>query len=79
MFAQSGTEAQSVCKPPVAWQPHSMMWPARLPAASRSKSSAAQPNSCISTPRVTALSTQRPVMTMSAPASSARAIGSAPR
>ena len=72
MFGQSGTDAQSVNRPPVAWQPHSTMWPARLPAASRSKSSARQPNSCISGPRTSALSTTRPVTTMSAPAASAR-------
>ena len=38
-----------------------------------------QPKAWISAPRVTALSTQRPVMTMSAPAARARAIGNAPR
>ena len=76
---QSGTSSQSVCRPPVAWQPHSMMWPARLPWARRSQSSAAQPNSCISAPSVTALSTQRPVTTIWAPCRSSRRWTRAPR
>ena len=79
MWAQSGTDCQSVNSPPVAWQPHSMMWPARLPPASASYWSSVQPKWWISGPRVTALSTQRPVITTSAPAASARATGSAPR
>ena len=79
MWAQSGTSRQSVCRPPVAWQPHSMMWPARLPPASWSWSPGCQPKACISAPSVTAESTQRPVMTTCAPASSAAFTGSAPR
>ena len=79
MFAQSGTDSQSVKQAA-----------GRLAAAFDDVAGeaaggepvvvvGAQPNSCISGPSVTALSTQRPVMTMSAPAASARAIGSAPR
>ncbi|MNK91481.1 hypothetical protein D3C87_1115790 [compost metagenome] len=79
MFSQSGTSAQSVKMPPVACAPHSRMWPAREPDARRSWSSADQSNSCISTPSVVALSTMRPVTTMSAPRASARAMGRAPR
>ena len=79
MCGQSGTDCQSVCRPPVAWQPHSMMWPAKLPPAKRSQSVSVQPNSCISGPSVTALSTTRPVMTMSAPSASACATPRAPR
>ena len=69
MFSQSGTCSQSVKLPPQACAPHSRMWPARLPPASLSKSFGFQPNSWMQAPSVTALSTQRPVMTMSAPLS----------
>ena len=71
--------SQSVKLPPVICGPHSIRWPHRLPAASRSKSPAIQPNSCISGPSTSALSTERPVITTSAPAANAAAIGVAPR
>ena len=53
--------------PPEHCAPHSMMWPAMMPAASRSQSSAAQPNSWRSGAIVSAVSVDRPVMTMFAP------------
>ena len=73
------TFCQSVKFPPVHWVPHSMMWPATMPAASRSQSSAAQPNSWIIGARVTPVSVTRPVMTTLAPISSAFTTGAAPR
>ncbi len=44
------------------------MWPATIPAAKRSQSSHAQPNSCTSGARISAASVVRPVTMMRAPA-----------
>src|SRR6218665_3540528 len=79
MPAQSGTVSQSVKRPPVACAPHSIRWPARLAWARLSYSSNDQPNSQAAMPSSEALSTQRPVMTMSAPARKASAMGQAPK
>jgi hypothetical protein len=73
------TLCQSVKLPPVHWVPHSMMWPATIPAAIRSQSSAAQPNSWIIGASVTPVSVTRPVMTTLAPISRAFTTGAAPR
>ena len=49
--------------PPEHCAPHSMMWPAMIPAASWSQSSRAQPNSWRSGAIVSAVSVERPVTT----------------
>ena len=79
MSSQPGTSLQSVKLPPVPCGPHSIRWPDSEPWLSLSQSSSFQPNSCIKEPSATALSAQRPVITISAPASSATAMGRAPR
>ena len=79
MRSKLGTVRQSVKLPPVHWVPHSMMCPATTPAARRSQSSSAQPNSWIMGARVTPVSVTRPEMTTLAPMSSAFATGCAPR
>ena len=79
MLSKLLTKCQSVKFPPVHCAPHSMMWPAKLPAASLSYSLYSQSNSCINGPNTTALSTHRPVITISAPSSSACLIPAAPR
>src|SRR6218665_2335552 len=79
MPAQSGTVSQSVKRPPVACAPHSIRWHARPAWASLSYSSNDQPNPWAAMPSSEALSTQRPVMTMSAPARKASAMGQAPK
>ena len=63
----------------MAWAPHSMMWPATMPAARRSQSSMSQPNSWIMGARVMPVSVTRPVTTIWQPASRAATTGSAPR
>ncbi len=67
-LARSGIDSQSNWQlPPEHCAPHSMMWPATVPAASRSQSSRCQPNSWISGASVSPVSVARPVMTTRAP------------
>ena len=79
MLAHPSTSRQSVNVPPVTCAPHSIRCPATVPPASLATSVVLQPNSWISGPSASALSTARPVITMSAPCSNAAAIGKAPR
>ena len=65
--------------PPLHWAPHSMVWPATVPAASLSQSSARQPKAWTMGASVSPVSVTRPVMTMSAPWRSACTTGAAPR
>ena len=79
MSTKLGTFFQSVKLPPVAWAPHSMMWPATMPAARRSWSPGPQPNAWISGARVMPVSVTLPQMTMSGSKRSAAATGMAPK
>ncbi len=65
--------------PPVAWVPHSTMWPATVAPASSSYDVGVQPNRETAGPTTTEASVTRPVTTTSAPASRAAAIPNAPR
>src|SRR3981081_186183 len=61
MCARSGMLRQSYRQfPPEHCAPHSMMWPAMIPAASLSQSVAPQPNSWRSGAIVSAVSVARP-------------------
>ena len=78
MSAKSRMSRQSVMLPPVLCAPHSMMWPATMPAASRSQSSGAQWNAWIMGASVMPVSVQRPVTTICAPDFRASTTGHAP-
>ncbi|MCY1372258.1 hypothetical protein D9M68_852580 [compost metagenome] len=70
--------------PPLPCPEHSSRWPTVRPCARRLRScsllapASVQPRLCTSGPRKSAASATRPVITMSAPASSASAMGFAP-
>src|ERR1051325_10031279 len=60
-FARSGIDFQSLRQlPPEHWAPHSMTWPATVPAAMRSHASAAHPNPRISGPPARAEAAEAP-------------------
>ena len=78
MVSKCFTLRQSVRLPPVLCAPHSMMWPATMPAASRSQSSGAHPKRWIIGASVMPVSVQRPVTTMRAPLRRPSTTGQAP-
>ncbi|MDQ1105950.1 hypothetical protein QE405_003234 [Nocardioides zeae] len=77
--ASAGRSPNPEKLPPVAWQPHSMTWPATTAPASWSWSSGVQPKWAAAGPTTTEASVTRPVTTTSAPAVRASAMPNAPR